>query len=508
MEAKMSRVTTMVYDDAVEVPASIFELIGVDCFGNLLYRRQRLWELVAQAAEQAGFIQRLHLRDHADRLALADEAAQNPGVRYVYVSSDVVCASLDTLSRFFEKLAYAETDLVARPPGAPVTSVVSSFEADTLRTLLRCRTQAQRREWFQDRSDVFAPLLVDDDLVSLSLPDRLVPFLAGTFYTRAFNHIDASGRIVVKRSADREKMKREHDFWYLLPHRLQRFVVQPYDFEDAGDTAAYKMERLAVPDAGILWVHGADALPLSTFEALLDRVFDWFAERPSRVDPGAAQGAATALYVTKVEARVTQFLATPTGLDLDALLSAGTVPGGLAALVARYRALLEAEWAQAPSQEVAVLHGDLCLSNILFDKRSRLLRFIDPRGASTEDELWGDAYYDVAKLSHSVLGGYDFINSELFEIVVDEALTLQVRFERSALGEHEAAFVDRIAAQGFDPVRVRLYEASLFLSMLPLHAEAPRKLVAFALTAASILEEVSAARSTREGGVQRWFGRR
>jgi len=502
----MSRVTTMVYDDAVEVPASIYELIGVDHFGSLLYRRQRLWEQIWDAGRAAGYTQRIHLRNHADRLALADEAALNPGARYVFLSADVVSASSETLSRFLEKLAYAESDLVARPPGAPVTSVLANFEAETLRSLLRCRTSAQRREWFRDQSEALSPLLVDDELLSISSPDRLVPFLASTFYTRAFNQIDATRRVLLKRSTDREKMRREHDFWYLLPHRLQRFVVQPFDLEEHGEAASYKMERLAVPDAAVLWVHGADAMPIGTFEAFLDRVFDWFSERPTRNDPERAGEAATALYVTKVEERIRQLMATPTGQALDTLLAAGTEIGGLAQLVARYRALLDQEWASQRASDIAILHGDLCLSNILFDKRSGLLRLIDPRGATTEEDLWGDPYYDVAKLSHSVLGGYDFINSDLFEVVLGDDLELALRLDRAPPGAHERAFVERIAQEGFDPVRVRLYEASLFLSMLPLHAEAPRKLVAFAITAAAILEEVASARASSGGALQRWLG--
>ena len=502
----MSRVAVLVYDDAIEVPAEIYELIGVERFGSLLYQRQRLWEHVSDAARKAGFTQRIHLTEHTDRLALADEAAQNPGARYVFATADVVSASTEHLTRFFQKLAYAEVDLVARPPGAPITSVISSFGADTLRTLLRCRTLGQRREWFQERSEAMAPLLVDEHLISISTADRLVQFLAGTFYTRAFNQIDASSRVVLKRSADREKMRREHSYWYLLPHRLQRFVVQPFDFEEDASGASYKMERLAVPDAGVLWVHGTDAMPLATFETFLDIVFDWFAERPTRADSDAAVAGAEALYVTKVEQRIEQLLTTETGRDLDQLLMAGTNTGGLRDLVTRYRELLDGEWARGADDEVAILHGDMCLSNILFDKRSHMLRLIDPRGAMREDELWGDRYYDVAKLSHSVLGGYDFINSELFEVVLGDELTLELRLDRPPPGSHERAFVQRVEAEGFDPVRMRLYEASLFLSMLPLHAEAPRKLAAFALTASGILDEVAAARSASEGLLQRWFG--
>jgi hypothetical protein len=48
-------------------------------------------------------------------------------------------------------------------------------------------------------------------------------------------------------------------------------------------------------------------------------------------------------------------------------------------------------------------------------------------------------------------------------------------------------FRERLKEHGYDERLVRLYEAGLFLSMLPLHAGAPRKLLGFVLTALNIM---------------------
>lgn len=53
-----------------------------------------------------------------------------------------------------------------------------------------------------------------------------------------------------------------------------------------------------------------------------------------------------------------------------------------------------------------------------------------------------------------------------------------------------AAFRARLATLGFDIRTVRAVELSLFLSMLPLHADHPRKLAGYALVAAEILSEL------------------
>ena len=51
-------------------------------------------------------------------------------------------------------------------------------------------------------------------------------------------------------------------------------------------------------------------------------------------------------------------------------------------------------------------------------------------------------------------------------------------------------FSQKLEESGFDYHSVRLYEASLFLSMLPLHMDNPLKVLGFILNAAAILEEI------------------
>ena len=48
--------------------------------------------------------------------------------------------------------------------------------------------------------------------------------------------------------------------------------------------------------------------------------------------------------------------------------------------------------------ECVIGHGDPCFANTLYNKSTKTLKFIDPKGALTEDELWTNPYYDVAKL--------------------------------------------------------------------------------------------------------------
>ena len=73
----------------------------------------------------------------------------------------------------------------------------------------------------------------------------------------------------------------------------------------------------------------------------------------------------------------------------------------------------------AENVQGCVVHGDLCLSNILYDLRSRVCKLIDPRGSFGAAGIYGDPRYDVAKLYHSIYGLYDFITNDLFHVEIE-----------------------------------------------------------------------------------------
>ncbi len=114
---------------------------------------------------------------------------------------------------------------------------------------------------------------------------------------------------------------------------------------------------------------------------------------------------------------------------------------------------------------------------------------MDPKGALTEEELWTNPYYDVAKLSHSVCGRYDFFNNALFDIKLGEDFTyqLEIPFDNA---RYKEILREKCEANGFDWWSVRVYEASLFLSMLPLHIDNPQKVFGLLLNAKNILKEI------------------
>jgi hypothetical protein len=354
---------------------------------------------------------------------------------------------------------------------------------------------AQERERYLRDYAVHLPPVEDAlRLADLRQQAATLEFLSGSFSARHFNHVEQDRYHVVKRSRDRDKIRREYTFFRLLPEEMQPYFLQPFGYEEDADGASYRTRRLFVPDLAVQWIHGALAAP--QFEQLLEHLFHFVRERPRReVGRDAARGHAEALYVAKVADRVAELLRLPAGRVVDETLVAGGVAGGVAALHERYAAAYERLSRRHRASELCVSHGDLCYSNILYSTSTQTFQLIDPRGADTDDEIYTDMVYDLAKLSHSVLGGYDFIVAGLFELVHTDDLRLSLRLDDGSTGELREMFVERLAAEGIDVDLVRVCEASLFLSMLPLHLDSPKRVTAFAVRAQEILAELEGRRA-------------
>ena len=65
------------------------------------------------------------------------------------------------------------------------------------------------------------------------------------------------------------------------------------------------------------------------------------------------------------------------------------------------------------------IHGDPTFSNTVIDDKLRVW-FIDPRGAFAKPGIYGDAWYDFAKVYYSAIGGYDAFNRRKFKLHIDD----------------------------------------------------------------------------------------
>lgn len=327
-----------------------------------------------------------------------------------------------------------------------------------------------------------------DGMVDIGIAENFIQCITGNFDSRYFNSLHGNEYTLVKSSSNIKKIKAEYNFWHLLPEDMKFWFIMPFNYKEEQNGASYTMERLHMTDLAIKWVHGS--MTEEEFEDLMDKYFFFFRSRHIKTcSADEYHKLAQELYTDKVNNRISELKKLSQFKKIQAFLDA--VPDmNIDLLVDKYfelKARIETR-VNYPKQLV-IGHGDPCFANALYNKSTKTLKFIDPKGAITEDELWTNAYYDIAKLSHSVCGRYDFFNNGLFDIKVDQnfAYTLEIPFDNSKYIE---IFRKKVEENGFDYLTVRIYEASLFLSMLPLHIDNPHKVFGFILNAKNILKEI------------------
>lgn len=144
--------------------------------------------------------------------------------------------------------------------------------------------------------------------------------------------------------------------------------------------------------------------------------------------------------------------------------------------------------AMRPCPHGCVIHGDLCFPNILYEPATGAMKFVDPRGRFGTAGVYGDPRYDLAKLMHSIEGGYDQLVQGLFRVEARGAdLSLLQAFPGNRAGVL-AAFEGVFGGRA-DPEEIRLIQGLLFVSMAALHTERPARQLSMYLRGIQLLND-------------------
>jgi hypothetical protein len=138
-----------------------------------------------------------------------------------------------------------------------------------------------------------------------------------------------------------------------------------------------------------------------------------------------------------------------------------------------------------------IMHGDLCFNNILYDLYSGTIRLIDARGSFGKDlqGIYGDQCYDIAKITHSVIGKYDYIVNGMFLFSENKHNYRYEIFEsnnHNILIEENKKFVKHFAYELKD---IMFLVSLLFISMTPLHSDSVNRQKVFYIHGIKLLNE-------------------
>ncbi len=480
--------TIVIYDDTGRKSEVITDIIGEKGFGDVVVKKHCLEEYYRAEIEKLYsdvVWKKVHSIFEYSDLIKQLEIFNMQEARVIHCFSNYIFSDASLAKLSFEKLSYIDEPFAAMDGNRAVAALFPDLDS----YFAFCKNIiAGRKAW--DLIKELEEHFNIQGMVDIGIISNFIQCVTGNFDSRYFNSLKGNEYTLVKSSSNKKKIKAEYDFYHLLPEDMKHWFVMPFNYQETDEAASYTMERLHMTDLAIKWVHGS--MDESEFESLMDKYFYFFKCRHSKAcDDLEYKNCADSLYIKKVNDRIADLKKLPDYEKIERLL-AGNVDITIDSLVERYfklKATIESR--NNYPKEMVIGHGDPCFANTLYNKSTQTLKFIDPKGASKEEDLWTNPYYDIAKLSHSVCGKYDFFNNGLFDIRISEDFTydLEIPFDNT---KYMRIFKKKVEEKGFDYLTVRIYEASLFLSMLPLHIDNPHKVFGFILNVDRILKEIEA----------------
>lgn len=310
---------------------------------------------------------------------------------------------------------------------------------------------------------------------------------------RSFNsiEIDEQRGILKKRSENKEKLVNEIRWYLRIPNKLQYLLPRVYDYSLDLTDPYVSMEYYGYHTLHESLVFGD--LPLVKWQAIFQKLLFAINDMGQFTVTGERNQFETALrdiYLQKTFDRLDMMRNESDFHSFfeNTITINGTEYRSLNEYIKMLPQLIEKLVVDTFIGQFNIIHGDLCFANILIEDTYDFIRVIDPRGKFGTFDIYGDARYELAKLMHTLEGKYDFIIEDMFDIdVIGNTIEYHVHKQIDNITN---VFLD-VFRESIDNIQVvRLIEATLFLSMIPLHSDYKQRQFAMLATGVMLLEQV------------------
>ncbi len=318
--------------------------------------------------------------------------------------------------------------------------------------------------------------------------DLLVATRRRMIAARSFNtlEIDEIRGTVRKHSRLSNKFRHEINYYRLLPDDLAIFFPRLLSFETAENEAHIELEYYAYPTLSEVYVYEEYGDQFwTTVIQRLGALLLAFSRRRIKISPESCGNFYSAKLLNRLSEARLQSSDLARLFDMPSLRLNGKLVRGVDRLIGDLTLALSD---LSQRVEGAVVHGDLCFANILLEPLNKTIRLVDPRGSFHEVGIFGDSRYDAAKLWHSVDGHYDAIINDMFNVKI-AGDTVEFDCFQPKIRGNVLRQLETIIPVSSTRREIRLIEGSLFLSMLPLHADHPRRQLAMLMSGLTILNE-------------------
>lgn len=297
--------------------------------------------------------------------------------------------------------------------------------------------------------------------------------------SRYFNtiQIDKQRGILTKESLNKEKFIKEIKWYLKLPSDIQYLAPRIFDYSLNYNRPYVKMEYYSYNTLHDLFLYGNYSI--SQWNEIFDVLIDVINDMGMYIIKSKQEELITALKSMYIEKTIDRLKSLRESNDFRSFFKGKIqINGRNFDSLDYYINILPSVLQKHDIFNInffQIIHGDLCLTNILYSIDTNTVRLIDPRGEFGKYDIYGDVRYDLAKLCHSIEGKYDFIIKDLMDVKVNNN---KIDYKIHYTGRHEQVeeiFRERLSKINYNVKSIKLIEALLFLSMVPLHKDYPKR---------------------------------
>jgi dTDP-glucose pyrophosphorylase len=301
---------------------------------------------------------------------------------------------------------------------------------------------------------------------------------------RHFNSLEYNDTYwtIKKSSSHNDKINCEINWYLNMPDELRVFAPRLVDYHLEDSASYYEIEYYGYGSLGdmLLFWH----MSIDIWSSILGRLFDTV-KLFKKYKANKSRSQFVDVYKNKTLERISQMNGDP---FLERLMWYDNIilNGERYDNIKRFIPLLDSYVDELYAEDdITFIHGDFFPGNLIYDPNNRILKMLDPRWAFGERGIYWDIKYDIAKMRHSFVWHYDFIVSDLFILTYsDTSNEFSMEIQTDELHKSISVIFDEILVdKWFDLRKIRIIEAILFLSMIPLHSDYPERQKAMYLIA-------------------------
>lgn len=302
--------------------------------------------------------------------------------------------------------------------------------------------------------------------------------------SREFNELDINEKnVITKHSDDTQTLINEVEWYTQIPIGLQPYLPRLYNWSGIPPSPFLDLEYIGYPSLADLQLYSSHGQHI--WNSIFHRLFQMVQEfQDYTIKPGqqSINKALETIYVMKTRRRLESvqehdFFAPYFGSS-EVTVNGRKYPSPRIVLDSLNE--IVSDEGLMNQQTFSVIHGDLCLPNILYDPRNEILKLIDPRGEFGEFTIYGDPRYDIGKLRHSFVGHYEHLIYDHFTATASPSdCRIEYEIETTDAQDHREQRFDTVlkSQTDFSLRQIELIEALLYLSMVPLHSDSHKRQV-------------------------------